>query len=454
MSWIDKILQYLPSVKPPYVHLTPKEKVMNTILVVVIYSLLASIPIFGISTRISQRFAEFMWIFGSHMGTLATIGVTPVILAGLFLQLLVFSGVVSIDIHSETGRKKYDSYYKFLAIVFLFLQSLSFMLSGNIIPDYTLPIPSWILYIAIFLQLFIGGLIIILLDDFSLKYGLTSGINLIIFVSISMSVALRIFNPVPLPQYIVHGMYIPSGLIPLAFLNFANGNVSIAFGYLMVVLMTFAVLALVTYLQSIRIEIPMIYINVGGRVMKYPINLLYTSVIPAIFLYGILIWLRSIFGKNPNSIIFKLLLPPNLIINLSQYGISYLLDPFNILHIIFYLAIFVIGGIAFSYLWVISAGMDAKSIAKQLQSLPLPSLRYRDPRIIEKTLEKYITPLAYFSGLLIGLIAAISDIFGIAISGISLLLLVVIAVYLYNDLERNGAIPYMPIIGKYLSKKW
>ncbi|RDD52521.1 hypothetical protein BA065_01205 [Nanoarchaeota archaeon NZ13-N] len=453
MSWIDKILQYLPSVKPPYTHLTPKERLKNTIIVIAIYSLLSSIPIFGISQKVSQRFIEFMWIFGSHLGTLATIGVTPVILAGLFLQLMIFSGVLGLDIYSEEGRKKYDSYYKLLAIVFLILQSLSFMLSGNIIPDYNLPIPIWAIYIIIFLQLFMGGLLIILLDDFSLKYGLTSGINLIIFVSISMSIALRIFNPIPLPQYITYGLYFPSGLIPQAILSFINGNFSLAMGYTLVVILTFAVLALVTYLQSIQIEIPLIYINIGGRVMKYPINLLYTSVIPAIFLYGILIWIRGIFERNPNSILYRILTPPNLTINLSQYGLSYLLDPINILHVIVYLSIFILGGILFSYLWVISAGMDAKSIAKQLQSLPIQTLRYRDPRIIESTLEKYINPLSYFSGLLIGLIAAISDIFGIAISGISLLLLVVIAVQIYNDIERNGAIPYVPLVGKYLSKR-
>jgi len=451
MSFVDKVLQYLPTIKPPTVYLTPKERLKNTILIIVIYSLLCSIPLFGISPIASQRFAEFMWIFVSYLGTLATIGVTPVILAGLFLQMLIFGGILSIDIYSEEGRKKYDGYYKFLAIVFLIIQSISFILSGNVAPDYTLPIPAWALYLLIFLQLVIGGYIIILLDDFSIKYGLTSGINLIIFISISMSVALRIFNPIPPPSYAAYGQYIPSGLLPLAILNFIGGNFNLAMGYILIVLLTFGVLALVTYLQSVQIEIPLIYINVGGKTMKFPISLLYTSVIPAIFLYGILTWLRSIF--NVNSIAYKLLTPPNIIYYLSQYGISYLLDPFNIVHIIFYLLIFILGGIAFSYLWVISAGMDAKSIARQLQSLPVPSLRYRDPRIIESTLEKYITPLSYLSGLLIGLIAAISDILGIAVSGISLLLLVVIATQIYNDLERNGAIPYLPIVGKYLAKK-
>ncbi|MEM4571525.1 MAG: hypothetical protein QXY16_02385, partial [Nanopusillaceae archaeon] len=269
---------------------------------------------------------------------------------------------------------------------------------------------------------------------------------------ISMSVALKIFNPIPSPQYLIHGLYLPTGLIPQAIIYFVQGNISFALALIFVVLLTFAVLALVAYLQSIKIEIPLLYVNIGGKIIKYPLNLLYTSVLPAIFLYGIITWLQMIFGRNPNSFIYKLFLPPNIIINLSQYGISYLLDAFNIIHIFFYLIIFVLGGMAFSYMWVMTAGMDAKTIAKYLQSMPVQTLRYRDPRLIEKTLEKYINTLAYLSGIIIGFIAAISDILGVAVSGISLLLLILIASQIYMELDRNGAIQYLPIVGKYLIK--
>ncbi|MEM1684258.1 MAG: hypothetical protein QW184_01650 [Nanopusillaceae archaeon] len=452
MSKIDMILEYLPTIKPPEKPLSVEEKVRNSILVIVIYVLLASIQIFGISPIISQRFLDFMWVFGSHLGTLATIGVAPIIMAGLFVQLLIFSGIINVNIFDEESKSKYDSYVKFLSIIFLLIQSVSFIISGNVIPDYNLQISPFILYLIIFLQLFLGGLIIILLDDFSAKYGIVSGINLIIFISISMSVALKIFNPIPSPQYFIHGLYLPTGLIPQAIIYFVQGNISFALALIFVVLLTFAVLALVAYLQSIKIEIPLLYVNIGGKIIKYPLNLLYTSVLPAIFLYGIITWLQMIFGRNPNSFIYKLFLPPNIIINLSQYGISYLLDAFNIIHIFFYLIIFVLGGMAFSYMWVMTAGMDAKTIAKYLQSMPVQTLRYRDPRLIEKTLEKYINTLAYLSGIIIGFIAAISDILGVAVSGISLLLLILIASQIYMELDRNGAIQYLPIVGKYLIK--
>ncbi|MEM4959083.1 MAG: hypothetical protein QXX12_04320, partial [Nanopusillaceae archaeon] len=257
MLKIDEILEYLPTVKPPERPLTVEEKIKNSILVIVIYVLLASIPIFGISPVISQRFLEFMWVFGSHIGTLATVGIAPIIMAGLFMQLLVFSGIVNINIFDEESRAKYDSYVKFLSIIFLLIQSISFILSGNVIPDHNLPISLPILYFIIFLQLFLGGLIIILLDDFSAKYGVLSGINLIIFVSISISVALRIFNPVPSPQYAIHGLYMPTGLLPQAIVYLIQGNISFALALIFKVLLTFAILALVAYLQSVKIEIPL-----------------------------------------------------------------------------------------------------------------------------------------------------------------------------------------------------
>jgi len=72
------------------------------------------------------------------------------------------------------------------------------------------------------------------------------------------------------------------------------------------------------------------------KLVKYPIQLLYTSVIPAIFIYALIIELQSLFGFNPNNPIVQLLSPPNLIINIGQFGIDYLYVPFNIFHIIFY----------------------------------------------------------------------------------------------------------------------
>jgi len=49
-----------------------------------------------------------------------------------------------------------------------------------------------------------------------------------------------------------------------------------------------------------------------------------------------------------------------------------------------------------------------------------------------------------------GLLASLGDILSSAVSGVSILLLIVIAGQIYNDLKRVDALYLIPLIGKYL----
>lgn len=451
MSIIDKITEYLPTVKTPLIQPTTREKIVNTILVIALYIILASIPIWGVSVEISERISNMLWVLGSQFGTLATLGVGPLVVAGILLQLLVGSGFINVSLATEEGRRKYDTYYKFLSFIFIIIESLVVILSGNLAPSYSIGLPIPLLYLIIFLQLFAGGLIIMLLDDFSMKYGITSGINIMIFAAISFSLAIRTFG-----YYIYTGQ--PSGYITQGAYYLVQGNINMGIALLVSGLSVFLILFLLAYLQSMQIEIPLLYINVGGKVQKFPLNLLYTSVIPAIFLYAIIIQIQGLFGFNSSNIVVTLLSPPNAIIGIGEYGLYYFtmsqfgIPFFNLIHIILYFVIFLLGGIALSKLWIIASGMDAETLANQLLSSPLFSLKYRDPRLVVNTLKKYIDSLAIISGALIGLISALGDTIGLPIAGISLLLMLLIAYGIYLDLQRQGALQEFPLIGKYLAK--
>ena len=460
MNILEKISEYIPSVKPPLVQLTTEEKIKNTFIIIALYTLLASIPIWGISPEISQRIQTLMLVIGSSFGTLATLGVGPIILAGILLQIFVGSGILNINIFTEEGKRKYDQYYKSLAFIFILLEALVVVFSRGIVPMETIFIPTYIMYLIIYLQIVAGGIIILLLDDFSSKYGITSGINLIIFTSISLYLTIRLFGWDFLTMQ-------PSGYITNGIFQLLQGNILLGLSLLFASVFTFVLLILVSYLQGLKIEIPLFYINVGGKIQKFTLNILYTSVIPVIFLYAIIVMVEQIFGFDQQNLIVTLVSPPHLLTNLGLYGPSYLYSPqikyvpflgqvaipfLPIIHTIFYLLLFILGGIAFSKMWMIASGLDPATIAKQLMSSPVSSLRYRDPRVIEETLNKYVNPLAVVSGALVGTIAAIADIIGIPIVGTSLLLLLLIAYGMYMDLERNGALHLLPIVGKYLSK--
>jgi len=188
--------------------------------------------------------------------------------------------------------------------------------------------------------------------------------------------------------------------------------------------------------------------------MKFPIKILYTSVIPIILLFALIIQIEALYRIITGSNQIPLFLQrPAVIERVATLGWGYLLDPINIIHILFYLALYIVGAAILSYLWVISSGMDAKTMAKQLLSSPAFTLRFRDPRLIERTLDKYIRPISILSGILIGFLAGISDILGTALAGTSLLLIVVIAYNIYEDLVKNNALHMIPLLNQVLSKR-
>jgi len=62
MNIIDKVASYLPTVEEPKKLLSLRERVYNTLLVIALYTVLASIPLFGISPEVSTRLEQFLWL--------------------------------------------------------------------------------------------------------------------------------------------------------------------------------------------------------------------------------------------------------------------------------------------------------------------------------------------------------------------------------------------------------
>ncbi|BBL45825.1 protein translocase subunit SecY [Nanobdella aerobiophila] len=453
MDILEKISSYLPSIEGPKKMVSLRHKIYNTLLVIVLYTILSSIPLFGISPEISARFEQLLWVFGSSLGTLASVGIAPIVLSGIFMQLLVGLGIFSINTSTDDGKEKFDNYTRGLAFLFIILESIVLISSGNLQPNFLLGINPILIYIIMFIELILGGIIILLLDDFSYKYGITSGINIIIFAIISIALSLRLFNPLSPPTSIQSLFSQPTGYIPQAILYFIEGNSILGLSYLLATIATFGILIFAVYLQYLKVEVPLLYFNINGEIIRYPIQLLYTSVIPAIFIYALIVEVQSILHFNTNNIIVQILSPPNLIINIGQFGLNWITNPINIIHIIIYFLIFTIGGMFISKFWIHAIGLDPKNLANYLTKDPNSPMYTRDPRIIESTLRKYIDPIGYLSGFLMGLLASLGDILSSAVSGVSILLLIVIASQIYNDLNRANATYLLPIIGKYLNKK-
>ena len=116
-----------------------------------------------------------------------------------------------------------------------------------------------------------------------------------------------------------------------------------------------------------------------------------------------------------------------------------------------YLSFLMLGAMIFSIFWMQTAGMDARSQAKQMMSsgLQIPGFR-RDERVLERLLNRYIWPLTIMGGLAIGFLAGIADITGTLSSGTGILLAVMIVYKLYEEVSKQHMMDMNPMMRKFM----
>ena len=181
----------------------------------------------------------------------------------------------------------------------------------------------------------------------------------------------------------------------------------------------------------------------GGLRTKIPFKFLYVSNVPVILVSALLadihIFSRLAWARlNPDNSNpwFNLIamyrateaglepLPGCLVYYLSPpSGIMAVMeDPLRfVVHALTFIAL----SVAFSIAWVETSGMDPRSQAQQLvdAQLVVPGFR-RSARVLASLLERYIPVLTIVSGLVVGLIAVLSNLFGVLGTGIGLLLMI------------------------------
>ncbi|MCK5333725.1 MAG: hypothetical protein KAJ24_04385, partial [Candidatus Aenigmarchaeota archaeon] len=125
----------------------------------------------------------------------------------------------------------------------------------------------------------------------------------------------------------------------------------------------------------------------------------------------------------------------------------------EILRVIVYTTFMVVGSAVFSIFWMNTSGMDSKSVAKQIQGagMQIPGFR-RDPRVIERVLERYIPALAVLGGAFVGFLSALADFTGALVSGTGLLLTVMITYQLYEELASKHMEDMHPLLRQFMAK--
>ena len=460
------IARILPEIKKPERKVSFNEKIFWTGLVLIIFLVMTQIPLYGVASSQSDSFSQLRVIFASNRGTLMELGIGPIVTAGLILQLLAGSSIIRCDMSDSEDRGLFTTASKVFSILLTAIQAAAYIISG-MYGSLSGPV-----IIVIFVQLIAAGIIVMLMDELVQKgWGIGSGISLFIMAGVAQSIIWDTFSPT-------------TGLLVGSLSQYLNGNQSLLawiFGSvngfypsLLGFVATISVFMIVIYLNGVRIELPMSYAGYKGFRSKYPIKLLYVSNLPVIFasalfanvyFFSQLIW-SQLGGKNgSNNIIFTIL--GNFKYNATSGSISpsgglayYVTAPQNIQQVALdplraagYLGFVIAFCAVFSLIWLEVGGLGPSKVAKQLMDsgMQIPGYR-RSGRPIEAVLKRYIPVVTVLGGIIVGLIAGLSDFLGAFGSGTGILLSVGIIYQYYELLMRERAAEMFPAFRRILGE--
>jgi preprotein translocase subunit SecY len=454
------VLDYLPEVRRPTRAPGLQEKLFWTASALIVFFLLGQVYPIGIDPTGLVSFERLEILLGSKIGTLVTAGIGPIVLASIFLQLAVGAGILDLDLTQADNKKYFQGLQKLLAILLSFAEAFIYTFTGYIAVYSTNPVFGSILAAKLFvgLQIALGSIILLYLDEVVQKYGIGSGISLFIAAGVSQAVFIGAFSIAS------NGTGAFSGLIPTAIQNFVQGNLIQALWYLPPVLFTIVVFLAVVYVEGMKIELPLAYGRARGLGARYPIKFLYVSNIPVIlasavilniqlvglFLYNAHITFLGQYANNqPVSGLAYLTSAPNSPLALSggnyQVYLSYLFTQTEILHAITYGITLVVLSVVFGWFWIESTGASAKDVARQLEQVGMQIPGFRaDPRVSESVLNRYIPVITILGSIFVGLLAWFADITGALGTGTGILLTVGILYKFYEDLAQQQLFELYP----------
>ncbi len=438
MSFLDTVLQNLPEVQAPTEKkLAFKQKLKWTLIILVLYFILGMVPLFGLAETALQQFEFFEIVLGASFGSIITLGIGPIVTASIVLQLLSGAGIINLDRSTHEGRARFQGIQKLLSVFFIVVEGFIYVGTGGLQPE---PGMGGLLIF----QLFLGGLLIMLMDEVVSKWGFGSGISLFIAAGVSKEVFVRAFSWMPSPT----NPDLPAGHIPSLIQSVTAQNLSQAAIDASHLIATVVVFLVVVYTQSMKVEIPLSFGRLRGHGVRWPLNFFYTSNIPVILVAALLANVQLVANWIPGlGWLSSLVQSPNILQDIitGSFGIA------NFWQALVYILLFVIGSLIFGLFWVQTAGLDPASQAKQIMAsgLHIPGFR-KDQRVLERLLARYIWPLSVIGSFAVGLLAAVADLTGALGRGTGILLTVMIIYQLYQQIAQQHVADMNPAMRRFM----
>lgn len=480
LEFLRPVLKYIPEVKHPKRHVPFKEKLIWTSLVLILFFVMGTIyPIKVSEAKLPLQYQHLTMIFASSMGSIISAGIGPIVTASIILQLLIGSKIIEMDMTKVENRALFQGAQKILTILLSFFEAAAivygFRLSADIVENldgtksYVFSHPLVELTI---LQIALGSIFLMYMDEIVSKWGIGSGISLFIAGGVAQHIITASLNFMRSETGEFYGR------IPLFLEYIIGGNLSLeVIMILLPIISTIIVFLIVVYAEAMRLEIPLSYGGIRGIGGRYPLKFLYVSNIPVILTSALLANVTMIAhfaGVDINApptaemttlqrIIHRAasyvtlgdlnnIVPESLI--LIFYGKTPKIFTFGILlHLLIYFFIFIGLCVLFGKFWVETTGLGAEKIAEQIQNagMQIPGFR-RDKRIVERVLNRYIPQITIISSFAVGLLAFGADLLGALGSGTGILLTVGIIYRLYEDIQREQMSEMHPAFRKFMGK--
>ncbi len=449
----------LPEVAAPTQKSLPfKQKMKWTILTLFLFFILGAISLYGLDPASELQFEQLQVLLGASFGSIISLGIGPIVTASIVLQLLGGAGIINIDNKTPEGKQFYQGVQKLMAIGFIFLESTVYVMMGGLSPDPARFAGAQFVQVQmlIIFQLVLGGFMILFMDEVVQKWGIGSGVSLFIAAGVSQSLFVRLLSPV------VPEGTLAVGAIPALVQSFILQRTQDAVLNLARIGATVAVFVMAVYGQAMKVEIPLSFGRVRGHGIRWPLKFIYTSNIPVILVAALFAnlqlfaqllynWGRPILGTFsqgvPESGFVTFIVAPQLM----EGALLGTLTGGDIFRAVVYMTLMMGGCILFSFFWVQTSGMDAKSQAQQIMSsgLQIPGFR-KDERVLERILKRYITPLTIMGAMTVGFLAAIADVSGALANGTGLLLTVMIIYRFYEDIAKQHMMELNPSMRKFM----
>lgn len=399
-----------------------RNKVFIIIGILIIFRILASIPIPGIDAdRLRDFFASsqlFSFLGVMAGGTLSNLsiimlGVGPYITATIIMQLLTMIFPRVKEIYYEegaAGRAKFNRYSRYLTVPLAALQGYGFL--NLLISQNVLPQPGMFGMLKDVIIIAAGSMVLMWLGEIITEQKMGNGISLIIFAGIVSSLPsivsniIKTYNPADLPTYIA---FIFVAVLVIAGVVFVNeGERKIP----------------VSYAKQVR------GMKMYGGVSSYlPIKVNQAGVIPIIFAISVMLFPQ--FLAQISAVFSK------------EFSIKFtglVVDIFNNQYI--YALLYFIMVVLFTYFYT-AVTFDPKEISKNLQRGGGFITGIRPGESTAVFLGKTISRITFWGAIFLGSIAVLPNILNI-ITNISFLtiggtaVLIVVSVALETIRQVNA----------------